>query len=720
MPIEFNANNFHLYNDRISYCIRITELNDLIHTYWGKRINNTDIDFCYCRRNSPTVCDAVGGDNYSLEAMPLEFPYYGTSDMREPAVIVELANGCNVTEPRYSSHKIYPGKPKIPGLPAVYAEQDNECDTLEITLADTNAGFEIILFYTIFNSFDAICRNVEIKNLSDTHIYIDKLCSASVDFMSDDYNYIHFYGAHCKEKQVEVCPVHKGSQGFESRRGISGHYENPFMVVADKNADEDNGNVYGFSLVYSGNHSFKIESDNYEMMRIQLGINPFNFRWKLECGESFYSPEAVLVYSANGLGDMSRTYHKLYRTRLCRGEWRDKARPILLNSWEAAYFDFDEEKLLNFAKKGQETGLELFVLDDGWFGRRNDDTTSLGDWYVNRKKLPHGIDGLANQVNEMGLKFGLWFEPEMISPESELFKKHPDWVFRVPGKTPNIARNQYVLDLTKDEVCSYIIKAVSDILNSANIEYVKWDMNRCMSDVYSADVAPDRQKELMHRYVLGLYGILEELTTSFPHILFESCSSGGGRYDPGMLFYMPQVWASDNTDALSRINIQYGTSMAYPASTMGAHTAAAPQGGRMTPLAFRSTVAMAGVFGYELDITKLSEDEINEIKSQVIYYKKIRDIVLFGDLYRLTDCHDTYAAWMYVSADSSKALVSVVTTVRHAADARKRIKLKGLDENAVYVYNDKEYSGSVLMNAGLDYIPSFDFDSKMMLFVKKQ
>lgn len=716
MPIEFKDSRFHLYNERMSYCIAVTELDDLIHTYWGKRIYDSNIEFPLIERTSVTVYDNENNRDYSLEALPAEYPYYGTTDLREPAVAIELENGCGVIVPRYFSHKIYCGKPKIDGLPSVYAEADDECDTLEILLKDENSGVEITLIYTVFRDFDAISHSVRVKNVSDGALYINKICSASVDFLSDNYNYMHFYGAHCKERQAEICAVHKGVQGFESRRGASGHYENPFMTVMDKNADEEKGNVYGFSLVYSGNHSFRIESDNYEMMRVQLGINPFNFRWKLNSGESFSSPEAVMVYSSSGLGGMSRTYHKLYGTRLCRGKWRDEVRPILLNSWEAAYFDFDEEKLLKFAKKGKEAGFELFVLDDGWFGKRDDDTNSLGDWFVNRNKLPHGLDGLADKIHDMGLKFGLWFEPEMISKDSELFRKHPEWIFKVPGKEPNPARHQYILDLSRDEVCDYVIETISDVLKNADIDYVKWDMNRNMSDVYSVFAKPDRQRELMHRYILGLYKILEEITSRFPNILFESCASGGGRFDPGMLYYMPQVWTSDNTDALSRISIQYGTSMVYPASTMASHVARAPQGGRMTPLAFRAAVAMAGVFGYELDITKLSKADFDEIKEQVKLYKSIRSTVMFGDLYRLTDCGGTYSAWMYT--DELRAVVTTVATVRHSGAARRRIKLFGLDENAVYVCDGKEYHGSVLVNSGIEFTEDYDFKSEVKIFEK--
>lgn len=716
MAIEFDNYTFHLFNKNISYCVKLTDLGDLMHCYWGKRVDRPIFEYALMPRASVTTCDSVGKENYSLEALPMEYPFYGTSDLREPAAVVELANGSRVVEPRFESYKIYGGKPQIDGLPAVYAENDTEAQTLEITLCDKAEGIKVILFYTIFEDFDAICRSTKIINESGKHIYIDKIASVSMDFTNDNYKYIHLYGTHGKECQPEVCDVHKGTQGFDSKRGTSSHFANPFMVLADKSADENTGDVYGFSLAYSGNHRFEIIDDNYELMRVQAGINPFNFKWKLENGESFSSPEAVLVYSKNGLGDMSRTYHKLYRTRLCRGTWRDKVRPVLLNSWEGSAFNIDEQKLLNYAKKGSELGAELFVLDDGWFGTRNDDTTSLGDWFVNKNKLPNGLEFLANETNRLGLKFGLWFEPEMISEQSELFKKHPDWRICVPGRTPHPARNQYVLDLTRDEVCDYIIDAVSSVLESVNIEYVKWDMNRSISDAYSANLAPDRQGELMHRYVLGLYKILETVTSRFPNVLFESCSSGGGRFDPGMLYYMPQTWTSDNSDPIARTTIQYGTSLAYPAISMGAHFSATAA---RYDFDLGAAVAMAGNYGYELDVTKLSNDQCEIIKRQIELYKNIREIVSFGNQYRLTDdVSDTYCAWMYVSENQEAAVVTMVSKWVEPAESKKRILLKGLDENSLYEINGKSYSGSVLMNIGIEYVNSFRNTAKMLLLKK--
>lgn len=716
MAIHFSENTFHLYNKNISYCMEITEQGDLMHTYWGKRVYNPVFDYSVVLRASTYACDSIENGGYSLEQLPLEYPFYGTSDLREPAAHITLSSGSSVVEPRYLSHKIYDGKPGIDGLPSVYSETDDEAQTLEILLRDENAGVDVVLYYTIFKNFDAICRSTKIINRANEAMCINKISSVSLDYTIDDYKYIHLYGAHAKEKQVEFCKVHKGTQGFDSKRGLSGHCDHPFTAIMEPNAGETQGNVYGISLVYSGNHSFRIDSDNFEIMRVQAGINPFGFNWMLSPEESFSSPEAVLVYSANGLGDMSRTYHELYRTRLCRGVWRDRVRPILLNSWEAAFFDFNEDKIMAFAETAKELGVELLVLDDGWFGKRDDDTTSLGDWFVNKKKLPHGIDGLAEKVNKLGLSFGLWFEPEMISEDSELFRKHPDWRIAVDGRKPHPARQQYVLDLSRKEVCDYVIDAVSAILSSANIDYVKWDMNRPITDAYSSSLPADRQGELMHRYMLGLYGILETLTAKFPNILFESCASGGGRYDPGMLYYMPQTWTSDNSDPLSRIHIQYGNSLVYPAITMGAHVSEACSG---YPLDFGGAVAMAGQFGYELDVTKLTAEEREIVKKQIICYKKIQSLVCFGKQYRLLDCDNTtYYAWMYVSENREEAVATVVSKNVSYNESNKRIRFQGLDEKAIYEIDNKCYSGSVLMYMGIEYQNTQKYNSKLF-FLKK-
>ncbi len=716
MPIEFSNKFFHIYNNNLSYVIEISEFGDLLHRHWGEKLFYLPEKYAPQRRPSNSAYESVENKHYSLDALPLEYPVYGTTDLREPALVVELSNGSRVVEPRYASHKIYAGKPKLEGLPTVYVESESEATTLEINLEDKSAGVGVILYYTVFEELDVICRSTKVRNLSDTHMYIEKVSSVGMDFSHDNYKYMRLSGTYYNEKKVEYNDVHKGTQGFESKRGLSGHYDNPFMAVMDKSATENSGEVYGFSLVYSGNHFFRIDSNEYELMRVQAGINPFNFRWKLDAGENFQAPEAVLVYSANGLGDMSRTYHKLYRTRLCRGYWRDRTRPVVINSWEATYFDFNEEKILDFAQKSAEMGVDIFVLDDGWFGKRNDDTTSLGDWFVNYEKLPSGIDGLAEKINSLGMKFGLWFEPEMISIESELYKAHPDYMICVPGRIPHPARYQYVLDLTRLEVREYIINAICGVIENANIAYVKWDMNRPITDAYSASLGADRQGELMHRYMIGLYEVMDEITSRFPEVLFESCASGGGRYDPGMLYYMPQVWTSDSTNPINRIPIQYGNSMVYPASTMAAHVSAS---GMKTSMKYRGAISMAGMLGYELDVRKISDAEFEEGKEQIKFYREICDVVTFGDFYRLLDTvNETYFAWMYVSEDKSRAVLTAVTKWTESNGPRKWIRLKGLDPNAYYEIRGKKLLGYNLMEYGIEFSLIERYNAEMYVLTK--
>jgi len=714
MPILFSENYFHLYNERMSYCIEITRNKDLVHAYWGKKIASPVVEYQKGGKGmTPVECEEDLG--YSLDCLPQEYPVYGTTDLREPALEIELSDGCRVIEPRYVSHKIYAGKPGINGLPAVYTESDAEADTLEITLLDSIAGVEVTLCYTVFADFDAISRSVKIKNTSDKCFYLRRALSMNVDFKDSDYKYLQCYGSHFNEKQVEIARIHKGYQGFDSRRGSSGHFNPPFLAIMEPNADEEKGNVYAFSFVYSGNHTFRIDVDTFDLMRVQVGINPFGFCWKMEPDAVFETPEVVMVYSANGLGAMSRTYHKLYRTRLCRGEHRDALRPILANSWEGINFDINEENAVANAKVAKELGMDMFVVDDGWFGKRVDDTSSLGDWVENRDKLPNGLSGLVEKINGIGLKFGLWFEPEMISENSELFRKHPEWRFAVPNRKPHPFRHQYILNLSMPEVCDYIIEAVSSVLASANIEYVKWDMNRNMSDLFAIQLPPERQGEIYHRYILGLYRVLEEITKRFPDVLFEGCSSGGGRNDPGIMYYMPQSWTSDNTDGLERIHIQYGNSMVYPASSMTAHVSASSH----TPFDFRGAVAMAGMFGYELDLCKMTPEEIEKTKEQIALYRKIQPIVTYGDFYRLFPNDDgVVSGWMYVSEDKKTAVVTLVTKIYKTAKGRTRVYLKGLDENAVYRCDGVEYPATNLMYAGIEYFSSRDYQSKMIILEK--
>lgn len=720
MAIEFNDNKFHIYNDEMSYVIEVSKQHDLLNLYYGARIDTESVSAPQTIQSG--FCCCADDVNYSLSAHAQEYPSSGASDFRSPAYEIETDKGLHTPELKYKSYEIINGKPRTEGLPSVYTEDGKEAQTLIITAADEVHGIVVKLYYTVFETLNVICRHSEIINASNPYMYLTNAQSVSLDFPAGEYEYIHLAGSYARERHIDRNTVHKGSQGFESRRGASGHTENPFLMFFDKGSNEDYGNVYGISLVYSGNHRFIMEREMFETVRVQAGINPFNFRFQLSKDETFVTPEAVMVYSPNGFAKMSHTFHKLYRTRLCRGKWRDKARPILINNWEGTYFDFTREKLLAIADAASKIGIELFVLDDGWFGKRDNDDCSLGDWYENKEKLGGTLSELADEMNKRGLKFGLWFEPEMISPDSDLYRAHPDWAINVPNVKPHLGRQQLILDYTRKEVRDYIIERMIEILGGANIEYVKWDMNRNMSDVYSLNLPSECQGEFYHRYILGLYDVLERITAAFPDVLFEGCSGGGGRNDPGMLYYMPQNWASDNTDATERLYIQYGGSMVYPASTVGSHVSAIPnhQTGRKSSLSMRGTVAMNGAFGYELDLSKLDETELEEMKRQVAFYKRNRELVMTGDFYRLLSPFTTrYSAWMYVSEDKSRALVYYVVRKARVFNETIYLKLKGLNENARYSAGGEIRSGRTLMNYGilLD-TPERDGDN-MILEIKK-
>ncbi|MRY42792.1 alpha-galactosidase, partial [Parabacteroides distasonis] len=651
----------------------------------------------------------VSTDNieaFQLETISQEYPSFGNTDLRSPAIELEFEDGSTITDLRYDGYKIYETKFPLEGLPSTYVENDKDVETLEIYLKDNLKDIKVILMYSVFENFNAITKAVKIINKSNEDVYILRALSANVDFKQDDFDFIQLSGAWARERYIIRSNLRAGIQSVESRRGASSHAHNPFMALVRKDTTEQNGDVYGFSLVYSGNFLASVEVDMYNKARAQIGINPFDFKWLLKKGEKFQTPEAVLVYSSNGLTGMSQIYHNLYSKRLCKGRYRDRVRPILINNWEATYFDFDEVKIKEIAKEASKLGIELFVLDDGWFGKRNDDTTSLGDWFVNKEKIKGGLGKLSKEINEMGLMFGLWFEPEMVSPNSELYKKHPDWCIHVPGRTRSTGRNQLILDLSRKEVCDYIIKSVSNILESASISYVKWDMNRNMTEVGSAALPPERQRETAHRYMLGLYKILEEITTKFPNILFESCSGGGGRFDPGMLYYMPQTWTSDDTDAIERLKIQFGTSLVYPSISMCCHVSAVPnhQVGRITPLKTRGIVAMAGNFGYELDITKLSQEKKSIVKEQIKLYKEIRKTIQFGDAFRLLSPFESNeVAWMIISKDKYEIVVSYIKQYAQPNTWDKPLKLTALEADAKYkiIGEGSIFGGDELMNIGL-------------------
>jgi alpha-galactosidase len=706
---------FYLQAKDTSYILQIGPSGFISHLYWGQKVRPGNLsrkhqflDRAFSPNPNPS------DRTFSLDTLPQEYPAYGNTDMRTPAYQVQLENGSTISDLRFHSYEIQKGKPRLKGLPATYVENEAESETLIITVVDKLIGLRAYLIYTVFEKLDVITRSIKFENIAGQNIQLLRALSMSIDLPHSNYNLMHLSGAWAKERHIEKRPLVQGNQSIESRRGASSHQHNPFIALLEKGAGEDQGNVLGFSLVYSGNFLAQVEVDQFKTTRVSLGINPFDFSWLLEPGETFQTPEVVMTFSSNGLNGMSQTYHRLYRTRLVRGTFRDKERPILINNWEATYFNFNEEKIVQIARMGKELGIELFVLDDGWFGKRDNDKSSLGDWFVYERKLPNGLHYLANKISDgLGMQFGLWFEPEMVSVDSELYRKHPEWCLHVPDRPGSEGRNQLVLDFSRQDVCDAIIERVSGILAAAPITYVKWDMNRHMTEIGSAALPPERQRETAHRYMLGLYRVMEEITSAFPNVLFESCSGGGGRFDPGILYYMPQTWTSDNTDAISRLKIQYGTSIVYPIISMGAHVSAVPnhQLHRYTSLDIRGNVAMSGNFGYELDLTKFTPLEKDVVKKQVDLYKEIRPLVQFGDFYRILNPFDgNEAAWMFVSEDKSEAFVCYFRIIAEPNAPIKSICLKGLDLNKNYQLVDMNgseqiFGGDELMYMGINVPP---------------
>lgn len=710
MPIIYNekTREFHLYNQEISYIIKILDNDQPGQLYYGKRLTHRE-DFSHLfeyamRDMSPYAFE--GNSTFSLENIKQEYPTFGCGDMRFPAYEIERENGSHVVEFVYKEHKIYNGKPKLEGLPATYVESDDEAQTLELVLEDTSINTRIVLLYTIYEAFPVIARSVRFECDSDEKITLLSAMSACVDLPDKDYEMIDLAGVWARERYVRRHKLDYGIQSIYSMRGCSSYQFNPFLALARENADEFQGQVYGFSLVYSGNFLAQTEVDNYDTARVLMGIHPNGFKWTLGKGESFQTPEMVMVYSEAGLNGMSQTFHKLYRTRLARGTWRDKVRPILINSWEAFYFDFDAPKLLGLADAAADLGMELFVLDDGWFGKRDDSTSSLGDWYPNEEKLKGTLKELAEKINAKGLKFGLWIEPEMTNKDSDLYRAHPDWLLAEQGKRICHSRTQYVLDFSKKEVREYIGDMLENLLAEVPVSYIKWDMNRTFSEVFSNGNDREYQGKVCHKYVLGVYELYERLTSRFPHVLFESCASGGARFDPGMLYYAPQGWTSDDTDAIERLKIQYGTSMVYPVSCMGSHVSASPnhQTNRVTPIETRADVAYFGTFGYELDLLKLGEEDKAEIRRQIAFMKEKRDLIQKGTFYRLKSPFEgNETAWMIVSEDQKKALVGYYRVMQPVNVGFKRLKLKGLKEDTCYKVSGYDYDcyGDELMQVGM-------------------
>ena len=694
---------FHLRNERVSYVFRAVNGKYLMHAHFGKRIGGVRGNLL--RRFAMVPETAYDRNEFRLDMLPQEVPTFGYGDLREGMLGIRGEDGANALDLTYRSYEIVNGKPALAGLPAAY-DEDGACKTLRVTLADDRLGLSCDLFYTVFEDCDIIARHAELRNTGVQKLKIDRALSACVDFHTSGYKLLTLSGAWARERRMDWQPLVQGTQGIASSRGASSPQHNPFMALAAKGATETLGDVYGFALVYSGNFRTDATVDQYGQTRAMIGLNDAGFEWQLLPGETFVTPEAVLCYSADGLSGMSRSFHTLCHRHIARGRYRDAQRPMLLNNWEATYFDFDEAKLLSIARKAAEIGVELFVLDDGWFGHRDADDSSLGDWVEDKRKLPGGLERLSEAVHSMGLKFGLWFEPEMVSPDSDLYRAHPDWCLHSEGLERLTGRHQLILDMSRADVCEYVYHAVADVLARVNIDYVKWDMNRNFSPVGSALLPPERQPEVPHRYMLGLYNVLEKLTNAFPDVLFESCASGGGRFDLGMLCYMPQTWCSDNTDAHDRCLIQYATSLVFPPSTMGAHISAVPnhQTGRTTALATRSDVAMGGTYGFELDVTRLPDEEIAEMQQLLARVKGVRGTLLYGHFHRLQNpFEENGAAWMSVAEDGREA---VVTCVRFRAMVNRTLAslpLRGLKPDVCYLVEEtgERLYGDELMTLGL-------------------
>ncbi|MBQ0058480.1 MAG: alpha-galactosidase [Lachnospiraceae bacterium] len=705
MSIRYENNKtFTIDTENSTYQMMVDSYGYLLHLYYGRKTQG-DMEYLltYADRGfSGNPYDAGIDRLYSLDVLPQEFPQKGTGDFRSTACVIEYENGSTSSDLKYDHHKISKGKYSIPGLPAFYADQEGE--TLEIVLKDKWTGLEISLLYGVIPSYDVITRSVKVHNTTDNNVIIRKLSSACLDFVYGEFDLLTFYGRHCMERQLQRKSVAHGNFSFGSVRGCSGHQYNPMMILAGTDANEDYGDCYGVNFVYSGSFQGEVEKDQFNQTRVLMGLQEMGLAYPVEPDQVFYAPEAVLTFSSQGFSKLSHNLHRCIRKHLTRGIYKEAVRPVLVNSWEAAYFDFTGETIYRLAVKAKQLGIDMVVMDDGWFGKRDNDFSSLGDWVVNEKKLGESLGHLIERVNDLGVKFGIWIEPECISEDSKLFKEHPDWAFRVPGKDPVRARYQLVLDFSRKEVVDAIFDMICKVLDQGNVEYVKWDMNRHLEDVYSQTA--QSQGRVLYDYVLGLYNFQERLITRYPNILLEGCCGGGGRFDLGMLYYSPQIWCSDNTDAMDRLKIQYGTSFGYPVSAMGSHVSDVPnhQTGRYTPFNLRGTVAMSGTFGYELDLRQLTGKEQDAVKEQIAHFRQYAPLIQDGLYYRLTNpMEDEAAAWMFVSEDGREALLNVVLQAMHGNMTNNYVRLKGLLPGRFYREEEsgKIYPSDALMQMGL-------------------
>ena len=726
MEIQFYEQQkvFMLHTENTTYSMAIVDDCYLEHLYYGSKIQSPNIRYILREDEPPFVPSKNLREKEAfLDCAPMEYPESGMGDYRESAICIRSVNGHRGSELCYSGYTIEEGEPVLEGLPATWGSEKDSM-TLKVYLKDQLLGIKVTLQYSIFEGIDAIMRSVIVENEGKEVVYLEKVLSACLDMEDRGFEVMGLFGAWGRERHIQRIPVGYGRQNIASFRGKSSHQEHPFMALVTPETTQDFGEVYAMNFVYSGNFIAQVEKNQFDSLRMTMGIHPEGFTWKLNPKEKFIAPEVVMVYSSKGLGEMTRTFHNLYRSHLIRSKYLHTKRPILINNWEATYFDFDEKKLLEIAKEASKLGIEMLVMDDGWFGNRNNDDSSLGDWFVNEEKLKGGLHKLVEDVKKTGMKFGIWVEPEMISPNSLLYQAHPDWAIQIPQRSITQSRAQYVLDFSREDVVEAVYQMISNILRSADISYVKWDMNRQLTTLGSANLKADQQGELYHRYMLGVYKMQERLVTEFPDILLENCSGGGARFDAGMLYYSPQIWCSDNTDAIERLAIQEGTALLYPVSTIGSHVSVCPNHtvGRDTPFETRGDVALFGTFGYELDVTKLSDAEKELVKEQTQNYHKYNDLIREGDYYRLASVSENghYDSWMVVSNDRDKALLFYVQVQAKANLKSRFIRLKGLSPEKIYILNGQEYTGDILMKVGARISPEFgDFKSKILELFQK-
>lgn len=730
MRISFDELNriFKIDTDNTSYIFAVVDEEGLLgHIYYGPKLESTDVLYVLRTEEYPFVPSKYARERSPfLDRFLFEFPGNGVGDFRDSGIRVKDIKGHSAVSLQYRDYKILKEKKPLPGMPSTFAG-DGQVMTLEIYTEDPVLNLQVIFSYSVFSGSDAIVKSVKVRNNSDDRIHLTKILPVCFDMEDEGYKMMSLHGGWAKERQIEIRDIAHGRTNVGTYCGKSSHQEHPFFALLGPDSNDDQGKVYGFNFVYSGNFIGQVEKNQYDCIRVSMGINPENFDYCLEKGDEFVSPEVVSVFSNEGLGKMTRTFHDLYRNHLIRSPFLHRPRPVLINNWEATYFDFDTDKIIAIAKEAARYGIEMLVMDDGWFGKRNSDETSLGDWYVNEDKIKGGLKYLVDEVNKAGLKFGIWFEPEMVSLDSDLYREHPEWIISIPDREPCQSRMQFVLDLTRRDVIEYVYESVAKILRSANIEYVKWDMNRQLCDLGSYGLSAEKQGEVCHRFVLGMYELQERLLQEFPDLLLENCSSGGARFDPGMLYYSPQVWTSDDTDAIERLGIQEGTAIIYPLSSLGAHVSDCPNHvlGRTVPFKTRGHIAMAGTFGYELDVTKIPMEDRKEIPGQVEMYHKYHSLICTGDYYRILSYRKNGLndAYMIVAKDKSEALLTYIQVINRPNRMSKILKLKGLDNNKIYTVEgtDKKYKGDVLQNIGLPIENmTGDFQSVMIHLISEE